>query len=94
MPTLLRLMGPCVREERKIVEIPWEGREILLPAAFLWWSRSERNDVFLRGERNALHCENWAAAAIRPAGKWFASESRYFGRHFVVFGRLPDIDTG
>jgi len=94
VPTLLRLMGPCVREERKIVEIPWEGREILLPAAFLWWSRSERNDVFLRGERNALHCENWAAAAIRPAGKWSSSESRYFGRHFVVFGRLPDIDTG
>jgi hypothetical protein len=65
-----------------------------LPAAFLWWSRSERNDVFLRGERYALRRENWAAAAIRPAGKWSASESRYFGRHFVVFGRLPDIDTG
>jgi len=60
-------MGPCVREERKIAEIPWGGREILLPAAFLWWSRSERNDVFLRGERYALHRENWAAAAIRPA---------------------------
>ena len=41
----------------------------------------------------ALRRENWAAAAIRR-GKWSASESRYFGRHFVVFGRLPDIDTG
>jgi hypothetical protein len=29
-----------------------------------------------------------------PAGKWSASESHYFGRHFVVFVRLPDIDTG
>ncbi|MGB5615363.1 MAG: hypothetical protein WBM78_00880 [Desulfobacterales bacterium] len=30
-----------------------------------------------------------------PSGrKWSVSESRYFGRQFVVFGRLPDIDTG
>ncbi len=94
MRTLHRLMGPCVREERKFPEIPWGGHEILLPAAFIWWSPSERNDVFLRGERYALRRENWAAAAIRPAGNWSASESRYFGRHFVVFGRLPDIDTG
>lgn len=93
MRTLHRLMGPCVREERIFAEILWGRREVFLPAAFLWWSRSERNDVFLRGERYALRRENWAAAAIL-AGKWSVSESRYFGRQFVVFGRLPDIDTG
>jgi len=56
-----------VKGGKKIFRIPRGRREILLPAAFLWWSLSERNDVFLRGERYALRRENWAEAAIRPA---------------------------